>query len=87
MKKVSRHSISCAPDGSEVVLCEDEDSTTYLAFSEEYSRFVGLKMYGETFPDARARRLLQENAELVRSRFTSGLAFPLEVGDVDGRIY
>lgn len=88
MKKVASYSVSRAPDGSEVILNEGEESKTFLAFSEEFSRFVALKLYeSDQFPDAKSRRLVQESAEQVRSRFSSGIAFPLEVGEAESRVY
>ncbi|MFT5465919.1 MAG: TPR repeat protein [Verrucomicrobiales bacterium] len=88
MKKVASYSVSRSADGSEVILNEGEDSKTFLAFSEEFSRFVALKLYSsDHFPDAKSRKMVQESAEQLRSRFSSGIAFPLEVGEEDNRVY
>lgn len=88
MKKVASYSISRDPDGSELILNEGENSKTYLAFSEEFSRFVSVKLYGpELFADARTRRSVHDTAEKIRASFSSGIAFPLEVGDQDNRVY
>ena len=88
MKKVASYTLSKSPDDREILLSEGEDFKTYLAFAEDYARFVGLKIYGrDLFPDVRLKKLLQERAEHIRAHFSSGIAFPLDVGEEDHRFF
>lgn len=88
MKPLTSFTIPSNADGSDMLLAEGEDSKTYLAFSQDFLRFVALKVYTpERQADTRTKNLFAERAAELRARYSSGLAFPLEVGEQDQRLY
>jgi TPR repeat protein len=70
------------------VLARDDHSITFLVFSASLARFVALKVYRrDFFVDELILRKFQERATALREEPVPGLAFPLESGISQARLF
>jgi len=70
-----------------MVLAEQKNARTFLAFSDLYARFAAAKVYQlDPYHDAAYRERMQQRLSDVQNAFTEGIAFPLGMSVQDERI-